>query len=62
MTQVYSVAVRHPNGSKNLYQIEFQKTISPLDLMEVVKTQLPESKVILCIVNPLVSNLKQVHQ
>lgn len=62
MTQVYSVAVRHPNGSKNLYHIEFPETISPLDLMEVVKTQLPESKVILCIVNPLVSNLKQVHQ
>ena len=61
MTQVYSVAVRHPDGSKNLYYIESPENLSPVDLMEVVKTELPESKVILCAVKPLVPILKQVH-
>lgn len=61
MTQVYSVAVRHPDGSKNLYHMENPANLSPVDLMEVVKIELPESKVILCAVKPLVPNLKQVH-
>lgn len=61
MTQVYSVAVRHSDGSKNLYHMENPENLSPVDLMEVVKTELPESKVILCAVKPLVPILKQVH-
>ena len=61
MTQVYSVAVRHPDGSKNLYHMENPENLSPVDLMKVVKTELPESKVILCDVKPLVPILNQVH-
>ena len=61
MTQVYSVAVRHPDGSKNLYHMENPENLSPVDLMKVVKTELPESKVILSAVKPLVPILKQVH-
>ena len=61
MTQVYSVAVRHPDGSKNLYHMENPDNLSTIDLMEVVKTELPESKVILCAVKPLIAHLQQVH-
>ena len=61
MTQVYSVAVRHPDGSKNLYHMENPDNLSTMDLMEVVKTELPESKVILCAVKPLIAHLQQVH-
>lgn len=61
MTQVYSVAVRHPDGSKNLYHMENPENLSPVELLEVVKTELPETKVILCAVKPLVPILKQVH-
>lgn len=61
MTQVYSVAVRHFDGSKNLYHMENPENLSPVDLLEVVKTELPESKVIMCAVKPLVPILKQVH-
>ena len=61
MTQVYSVAVRHPDGSKNLYHMENPENLSPVYLMEVVKTELPESKVILCAVKPLITHLQQVH-
>ena len=61
MTQVYSVAVRHPDGSKNLYHMENPANLSLVDLMEVVKTELPKAKVILCAVKPLVPTLKQVN-
>ena len=61
MTQVYSVAVRHSDGSKNLYHMENPANLSPVDLMEVVKTELPRAKVILCAVKPLVPILKQVN-
>ena len=61
MTQVYSVAVRHPDGSKNLYHMENPANLSLVDLMEVVKTELPKAKAILCAVKPLVPTLKQVH-
>lgn len=61
MTQVYSVAVRHPDGSKNLYHMENPANLSLVDLMEVVKIELPKAKVILCDVKPLVPTLKQVH-
>ena len=61
MTQVYSVAVRHPDGSKNLYHMENPENLSPVDLMEVVKIELPKAKVILCAVKPLVPTLKQVN-
>ena len=61
MTQVYSVAVRHPDGSKNLYHMENPANLSLVDLMEVVKIELPKAKVILCAVKPLVPTLKQVN-
>ena len=61
MTQVYSVAVRHPDGSKNLYHMENPANLSLVDLMEVVKIELPKAKVILCAVKPLVPSLKQVN-
>ena len=61
MTQVYSVAVRHPDGSKNLYHMENPDNLSTMDLMKVVRVELPESRVILCAVKPLISHLQQVH-
>ena len=61
MTQVYSVAVRHPDGSKNLYHMENPDNLSTMDLMKVVRDELPESRVILCAVKPLIAHLQQVH-
>ena len=61
MTQVYSVAVRHPDGSKNLYHISNPDNLSTMDLMKVVRVELPEARVILCAVKPLIAHLQQVH-
>lgn len=60
MSNVFSVAVRHADGSKNLYHIDLPSIISSEELIAIVKTELPESKVILCTVNPIVPTLKQV--
>lgn len=56
---VYSVAVRHPNGTKNLIQVGMPEITQPEDLINAVKHELPQSKVVLCNVIPLVP--KQVH-
>jgi hypothetical protein len=61
MSDVFSVAVRHADGSKNLYHMDNPDNLSPEDLLKVVRNELPESRVILCTVNPIVPTLKQVH-
>lgn len=61
MSDVFSVAVRHADGSKNLYHMDNPDNLSFEELVAIVKTELPESKVILCTVKPLISTLKQVH-
>lgn len=59
--EVFSVAVRHKDGSKNLYHMGNPDNLSTLDLMAVIRTELPESKAILCAVKPLTVHLQQVH-
>lgn len=61
MSDVFSVAVRHADGSKNLYHMDNPDNLSFEELIAIVKTELPESKVILCMVKPIVPTLKQVH-
>lgn len=61
MSYVFSVAVRHADGSKNLYHMDNPDKLSPEDLLKMVRNELPESRVILCMVNPIVPTLKQVH-
>lgn len=61
MSDVFSVAVRHADGSKNLYHMDNPANLSLEELIAVVKTELPESKVILCMVKPFIPTLKLVH-
>lgn len=61
MSGVFSVAVRHADGSKNLYHMDNTDNLSFEELIAVIKAELPESKVILCTVKPIVPTLKQVH-
>lgn len=50
---VYSVAVRNPNGSVNVLQVGLPEGTEPEDIINAVKHELPESKVILCNVKPI---------
>ena len=58
--EVFSVAVRHKDGSKNLYHMSNPDNLSTRGLMAIVRNELPESKVILCAVKPLTVHLQQV--
>ena len=59
--QLFSVAVRHPDGSKNLYHMKNPDHLDTEGLLQLVRDELPESKVILCAVKPLVPVLQTVH-